>query len=65
VLTPSAGTAQHLRLARTARVAGEAFAFREQDDAPTARGFSAKFIFGGLGWAALALAALSLWFGAF
>jgi len=57
----TAGTSQHLRLARTARLAGEAFAFNEPEQVrPTVR----RLPFGGLAGAFIALAAATaLYFG--
>lgn len=56
-----AGSSQHLRLARTARLAGEAFAFNEPEQVrPAAR----RLPLGGLAGAFIALAAATaLYFG--
>jgi len=49
----TAGRARHLHLARTARLAGEAFAFTDAEPAPPVRRLPA----GGLAWIFIAAAA--------
>lgn len=52
----TAGTAQHLYLARTARLAGEAFALDVEPDASTSAP-RRTFVLGGLAWAFVGVAA--------